>query len=353
LFVFQYPDKITKLRLGFDQKSEPSGRLQAASLDGTKEIGNLANGTWFLHAIATIPGGAEATMRYQIHVDRTLPEGLSVEEIPRTSTTDPAVMLKVTATDTMSGIDHYEFAIDGGASMRWNEVSEGRFKHKFDKPGSHIVTAIAFDKAGNFVKKDISCDVTFLPPPQLELKEKNPIEGDALAILVHGPASATIDFALSRGLDSPLTEHTTLDASGVGEFTSALRLSPGEYGVTARATAVSGGVSEDSARLSVTVSSSIFGILSRHPLIPIALLLLVFMGVVGIFIFWKIRSRESREADVPPPFRETFNRESPTLPREFPSRDAPLDALEREEEPGQVILRPRVKARPQIQATRL
>jgi len=332
-FLFQFDGEITSLRLGFDQKLNGRARIAYTPIVNTKEIVDLENGVWFLHVSAVLAEGETYETSYQIQTDRTLPENFTAKEVVRSDNSDPNITIMVNATDTISGIDHYEFALDGGVSERWESLSDGEFHHNVVSPGTHELTALVYDKAGNMLSQKLSFEVISLSSPRLSLKDPNVQEGEVLALSIESLPGATVDISISRNGDSPTIEHTVMDATGKGEFESALTLSPGSYSVVAIATDARGATSKESERIGVTVSSSLWGLMSRHPLIPIGILGLIFIAALGFFMFRKMRADDGREfIDDEEPV--TSYESTPTA-REISERQEVSSSR------GQVVLQPR------------
>lgn len=294
-FLFQYPGAVTGLKLGFDGKRDGRARITYAPIVNTKEVGNLENGIWFLHVSAALSGGGSYETSYQVQVDRTLPENFTAKFIPRDDDSNPDITIAVSATDTYSGVDHYEFALDGGALERWESLTDGRFHHIVASPGAHELTAMVYDKAGNTLSQKISFEVTYLPPPAIAIKDTTLSEGDTLLLDIDSLPGATVNISLSRNGDSPTVEHMTMDSTGKGEFESALTLSPGSYSVVAAVVSAKGGMSKESERIGVTVTSSAWGILSRHPMMLFGILGLLFFGALGLFLFRRMQYAESSD----------------------------------------------------------
>lgn len=334
-FLFQFDGEITSLRLGFDQKLNGHARIAYTPIVNAKEISDLENGVWFLHVSAVLAEGGTYETSYQIQTDRTPPENFTAKEVARSDNSDPNITIMVNATDTISGIDHYEFALDGGASLRWESLSDGEFHHNVVSPGTHELTAFVFDKAGNMLSQKLSFEVTSLPSPRLSLRDPNVHEGEALALGIESLPGATVDISISRNGDSPTIEHMVMDATGKGDFESALTLSPGSYSVVAIATDARGATSKESERIGVTVSSSLWGLMSRHPLIPIGIFGLIFIAVFGLFMFRKMRVGDPREfVDDEEP---ATSYEPTPATREIPEPREVANSR------GQVVLQPRAR----------
>jgi hypothetical protein len=73
------------------------------------------------------------------------------------------------------------------------------------------------------------------------------------------------------------------------------RLSSGAYEYWGEATNAHGAVSEPSARVAVVVSATVWGLVERHPLIPVAVGLLLFLLIGMGFLVRRVRRRGIQE----------------------------------------------------------
>ena len=334
-FLFKFQGEVKQLRLSFDQNKDGRGKVLSSPIVITKEIADLENGIWFLHASATVSSGATSLNTYQIQVDQIPPENLELKEIERDDSSDPNIVFEVTATDTISGIDHYEFSLDGGAPEHWESVANDQYHHNVAIPGTHEITITAFDKAGNTISRQTSFEIAFLPQPHIKLQDQSVHEGDSLALQIESVPGATLDITISRNSDSPTVEHTTMDAEGKMIFESALALSPGSYTVIAIARDQRGGVSQESERLEVEVSSSLWGLTTRHPLIPISIIGLLILLSLGVLAFKKINLADDEE----------YIDESTEIPAYAMAQVEQEDVrgTQTESIDGQIILQPRIR----------
>jgi hypothetical protein len=130
-------------------------------------ISVLEEGTNTITVDFLIQGTWGSSLSTTLRVDATLPDFISLEEVPRTTTTSGRVRLAVRAKDIPSGIDHYAFTIDG-ATVEWRDDGTGIFETLL-APGSYVVQASVVDKAGNESSREISVAVEALPEPSVTL----------------------------------------------------------------------------------------------------------------------------------------------------------------------------------------
>lgn len=308
VFAFQALPDTTGLRLGFDKKENGEAHVVYNSVITEKKIDNLEDGVWYLHLSASDSDARTFETSYRVNIDRSPPENFTVNEVLRTDTTDPNLLFEIHATDAPSGVDHYTFRIDDQEPMNWIDDGGHQFRHTTLLRGTHELTVSVFDKAGNMVSQKHSFEVAYLPSPHLTLLESSLHEGDVLPLSIDAPANAALDVFLARNGDATIVEKALASGAGSVNFLSNVVLVPGTYDVWAVATKPDGALSKESEHILVEVSSSIWGLITRHTLIPPALLALLFLMVISVHLFKKINKQGGQfERATPLPLAEHWS----------------------------------------------
>ncbi len=146
---------------------------EEATDPGTKSDGrmssftypNVEDGVWYFHIRFQNARGWGPMTHYRFQIDQTKPEGFSITEIPRATTTDSIAKFMFLAEDKLSGIDSYEISIDATVSTTWRDDGGHVFTAPSLDPGLHTLRARAFDKAGNFLENSVSFEVVAPPKP--------------------------------------------------------------------------------------------------------------------------------------------------------------------------------------------
>ena len=148
-FTWDLPPDVTAVRLTLDGSPSTTPVTNYDPAISDKEFDQLVNGPMYFHLRYKNDNGLGPTSHRKIMVDRTPPEAFTVEVKTDASSSD--VVLKFSATDTLSGIDHYEIVMDSGNPIKASlaEVSAGLYTLSGQSPGSHTVKVNAIDKAGN------------------------------------------------------------------------------------------------------------------------------------------------------------------------------------------------------------
>lgn len=150
-FTWDLPADVTAVRMSLDAKEKtiPTTSYDPAIAD--KEFDQLTDGVMYFHLRYKNDSGLGPTTHKKIMVDKTPPEIFKLDILTDASTTD--VTLKFNATDTLSGIDHYEVIVDGGTPVKasLNDLKTGVYTLPSQSPGDHTVKVNALDKANNTI----------------------------------------------------------------------------------------------------------------------------------------------------------------------------------------------------------
>ncbi len=281
-----------RVRLGLDEFADGRPEVPYAPPIRTKKITDLTDGEWYFHVGREEPLGWTPVVTYRLGVDRTLPEFLTFAEVLRSDMTDPRIAFSVMATDTLSGISHYEYSIDRGESQIWKDNGSHVFEYRAREPGTHELTMSAVDVAGNRITAQRSFEVTYLPTPSLQLAKGIPAEGDPLTLLLAATKSAKLHILLSYNGGEKKVVETRVDEDGTAHFRGESKLLPGVYRIAAVAVADNGARSLESEPMTIDVPPSFFGLLGRHPMIPVAAIALLALSIFARKMFSRGRSTD-------------------------------------------------------------
>lgn len=139
---------VSAVRLGYDKYADGTPSVLYTDPISHKEI-DLSEGTWYFHVQEKGSAGWGPVSTYKLQIDVTPPLPFDIAYLTGTSTmSGNPVRIQFTTTDALSGIDHYQLAIDGTVSTV--SADEGSMPYAFTAAsGTHTITVQAFDKAGN------------------------------------------------------------------------------------------------------------------------------------------------------------------------------------------------------------
>jgi hypothetical protein len=122
-------------------------------------IPNLADGLYSLECFSVDLAGNNGTHEFlQLKIDSTAPSIANVTS--SFHATDSNVAISWTGNDDTSGIDHYEVVIDGDSRFIVGDLA-GVVLNLRD--GTHTITIVAIDSAGNVATRSISVSVDTNP----------------------------------------------------------------------------------------------------------------------------------------------------------------------------------------------
>lgn len=291
---WEMPADVTRVRLALNKKPEGEGLVPYNAPTSEKVLTRLPEGIQYVHLTREWSDGHTDGATYRIQTDITAPSGLIFTEKPREDAADPRVVFFASATDTLSGIDRFEFVIDSGTPLTWIPDETGEYRTPALSPGAHEILARAVDKAGNVASSLLSFSIEYLPAPTISLSEKKITEGKHLEGTISGIPGGVATLSMKRG-EEATQEEIPLNNEGNASFASALTLLPGTYEVWATVRDARGAVSGESEHFSLEAAPSLMGIIKRHPLIPIVTILFVAFLFAMRFFWNKLYASDDSE----------------------------------------------------------
>ncbi len=291
------PGGLSAIRLSLDMKPNGVGTVTYPPTLHDKVVNKIHDGTSYFHLTRIASDGTTETTHYKLQVDTTPPTNLTATEATRTEKSDPHVVILVSATDTISGVDHYEFILDGAAPVSWVDSGGHRYTVESSAPGTHQLSVAAVDRAGNRTSMTVPFTIDSLPTPVITLANTTWSEAEKLKLTAVTVPNATLSISVQKGDSSAVTEEFSVDGAGRGEFESALTLTPGTYHISAIAHSAAGGTSRKSEDQIAEVSSSFGGVIKRHPLVPIAAIGLILLAVLSWYLLRRSRGNDTVSDD--------------------------------------------------------
>ena len=170
---------ITGVRLLFDESSASTPSVTYDPPVSEKTLTDMEEGVWYLHVAFGNDAGWGIPAHQKIQIDLTPPSDFSVQAKQEDAFTQD-VTLTFEADDELSGIDHYEIAIDeitqGVVSK--DDMPNGSHSVYVTDPGEHTFSITAFDGAGNSTvsKVDLTVEEALVSKKQTPVEEEVPEE---------------------------------------------------------------------------------------------------------------------------------------------------------------------------------
>mgnify|MGYP001588154818 CR=1 FL=1 len=127
---------------------------------------DVDEGAWYFHIRLKNSVGWGATTHFGFNIDTEAPTALQAY-FTDTDQSNTRPTIKLSATDTMSGVDYYEIYANNTTST-WRDDSTGQYQLDTLPAGSHKINITAYDKARNGVSTELFRNVV-LPPEALKV----------------------------------------------------------------------------------------------------------------------------------------------------------------------------------------
>jgi hypothetical protein len=210
------PNGVTSVRLLVGKLANASPSVAYTPAIKQKTITDLEDGQWYFHAQFRNSNGWGEVAHFAFRIDSTPPTQPQVEQqIAGTGA------FLITATDAMSGIDHYEITLDEQQTITWQDDGSHLYQPDASSVGDHELIVKAIDKAGNAsvqTQKQFSGSVVAEPQAVVDLTISAPEKlsvGSALKIKGNGITNTQVLIWLQQDQTAPvsLAVYSDLDGS--------------------------------------------------------------------------------------------------------------------------------------------
>lgn len=137
---------------------------------------DVDEGAWYFHIRLRNSVGWGATTHFGFNIDTEAPTAIEAYFID-TDQSNTRPTIKLSASDTMSGVDYYEIYSNSASSTStwrttstWRDDGTGQYQLDTLPAGSHKINITAYDKAGNSVSTELFRNVV-LPPEAPKVPE--------------------------------------------------------------------------------------------------------------------------------------------------------------------------------------
>lgn len=148
IFDWTNAQGVSTVRLGYDKNADGEPGVLYTDPISHKEL-DLSDGIWYFHVQEKDANGWGPAASYRVQIDTVPPLPFSVT-FPNGTTTSSGSPISAlfTATDELSGIGHYQVAVDGKEFTV--SADEGSRPYLVSgNVGAHLLLVQAYDKAGN------------------------------------------------------------------------------------------------------------------------------------------------------------------------------------------------------------
>jgi hypothetical protein len=302
-FKWGAADDITasKLLVGKIPKSDPTVVYSPAIT--SKEITDLEDGVWYLHVQLKNKTGWGAVAHYAFKVDTTKPDSFTVKQTMTSDETNPRPRFAFSATDGMSGINHFSVQIDGAEPATWRDDGSGVYETPVLPPGKHTLVARAYDEADNYAVASVDFLISPIESPRIDSYTETVATEMPLSVSGTSLPNTTVYIKLKNDRLDPISLTAKTDSAGKFSVLYDKDIPRGSYRMTAIAEDKRGAQSEPSIEKIVTskaawlasLGSTVMNMLAIF--VPIAALAfaLIYMGVHVIHKIMRFRKSVRRE----------------------------------------------------------
>lgn len=148
VFDWTNAQSISAVRLGYDEDANGTPSVVYTDAISHKEL-DLEDGISYFHVQQRGSSGYGPVSSYRVQID-TAPPAPFVVAFPQGTSTQSgnSIVALFTTTDELSGIDHYQLAIDGKEFTLTAEEGSRPYTVSAES-GAHMLLVQAYDKAGN------------------------------------------------------------------------------------------------------------------------------------------------------------------------------------------------------------
>jgi hypothetical protein len=301
---------VTGVRYMYD--GNPSSKPSAAgqSYISEKQLQEIKDGIWYSHVQFNNEKGLGGVAHYRFQIDTTKPNKFEITDISKKDVVGAKAEFIFDAEDSGSGVDHYEVQIDNGDTAIWKDDGSQRFEAPALNPGSYLLNAKVFDKAGNYREASaVSFSVQGLNPPIISEYPNEISSKDVIIVRGATIAKSEVTVWLQKGSEDPESFEVQSNRDGSFVFVSERALKEGEYSLWTEVVDGQGLRSEPSEKMRIQVirtaaslsgSCTIISTVVTSSLIGFILLLVlaVWYGWYRYFAFKKRVKKEVSEAKI-------------------------------------------------------
>ena len=286
-FTWQLTSDVAGVATAFDKNPTTYPKRSSEGLISSKQYSGIAEGVWYFHVrFEDSLGNWSDPVHFQIGIDHTPPQAFTVNAQPGGGL-NGRTLLAFNATDTMSGIDHYEISYDGMAtsSISLSDIQNGVYTAQPLLAGKHTVVVRAVDKAGNYSEANTSFEISGIAMPKITNYPVTIIENSP--IVLEGVADSNANVTLDVSNSGKVVTEGQMVADQTGHWLFALEsgLPGGKYDLGVSMVTSQGATASSTDKVQINVIGAPF--LDRFGWILIVLLLSGIGGLISYGFYRK------------------------------------------------------------------
>lgn len=277
-FEWTLPAGITGVNVLGDHKSNTNPGTRTDGVMSKYTFKDVDDGAWYFHIRLQNAAGWGAITHFPFKIDTEKPEFFNLKEVARVDLTDPRIVLRVEASDKLSGIDHYEIQIDDSAKIDWKDDGTHLYNTSPQTSGKHNITVKAVDQAGNFLESSLGSEVLPTDPPKITDYPETTRKGQSFTVKGITYPDGAVTLYVGRELEEVITKTATANSIGQFNFLIEEKLKEGDYFLWAAVTNKLGAQSGPSEKLPLTIKTAF----TITPPLIVSLIILLLLPLIYI-----------------------------------------------------------------------
>jgi hypothetical protein len=293
--------QAVKTLLGSYPNSEPTVYYSKPITE--KNIKNIDDGVLYFHVNYLANGSWSKVAHYKLQIDTVNPTNLTI-----TSSKDDVgkVSLQMKAEDALSGLDYFKVLVDNEEPFTVKADTSGGALSilPIASAGDHKVIVTAYDKAGNYIDKEIDITTDYIAklsidsyPSKIKVNESIEIKGTAPYPL------APLSVSIKNSNNVIETYKIKSDSYSNFRFVSKLMEKEGEYLLWVDLLKDSGEISISSEKVKIIIEKPIILQIGSYTtellsvLVPAIILIIVLLFILyyGWYKFFALRHRMRKD----------------------------------------------------------
>jgi hypothetical protein len=267
----------------------------------TERSFHVDDGIWYFHAQEKNATSWGPITHFKFQVDTEPPGPVSVTFPNGNVSNNPQPLVTMSATDSLSGIDHYDLRIGGSEEkirVSPQELTHGPYRLPSQDPGQKTLEVIAYDKAGNFSSITVNFEILGLAAPKLD-PISDITEGEIFQVSGKTIPESLVTIFVKSTTNKVETQTTRSLSDGTFKLTWQGKLPNGAYEVTAQAVNDQGAKTYRSLAETfairtawiMKISTLVLNFISLFVIVIALILLLIFWS---IYLWYKLRTIRER-----------------------------------------------------------
>lgn len=285
-FSWKIPTGVTSLQTLFNKTANSTPTIKYDNSVTEKTLSNISNGTFYFHLRYANGATFGPVSHFKVNIDNTAPN-LTSTSIRQSNNVD---YLTLNATDSMSGVDHYNILTDKNEVITVKESSLVNSEYKLlgFPEGSHNLTVTAYDKAGNVSSPIVVTLVASkISAPELSISATEITQEDSVVIFGKSdyPNSHVIVIFESNGKEIKNYLENTL-SDGTFSFSSGNLKDSGIFKITAVSVVSENLISKPSKELFLKINEREVIKITRTILGIVIVCILLLILLIALYAGW-------------------------------------------------------------------